>query len=94
MPRGLVGVLADEDTAHLRWFGNGPQPLSVFTSRHCSSLAVGETASPFEDGISGAADFVEECDGDSSFRPEVRNERVQYRPTRSLPPAEKRWHAM
>jgi hypothetical protein len=57
--RGLVAVLADEDTAHGWWFRYSLQPLGVFPSSNRSSLTVGKAAVTFEDGVSGAADFVE-----------------------------------
>jgi len=52
--------VADEDTAQCWWFGDRPQPFGVFPSSFLRSLTVGEAAVTFEDGVRGAANFVEE----------------------------------
>jgi hypothetical protein len=64
-PRRLFSVLSHKDTSNIRSnrFGNGFQPLSIFPCSNRCSLAVGETAVTFEDGVSGAADFVEIAQG-------------------------------
>ena len=60
VPRRLFGVLADEDTPDLWWFGNGFQSLCVGAGRFRSGLTVREAAVPLQYGVVSAADFVEE----------------------------------
>jgi Resolvase, N terminal domain len=57
---GRGRVLADEDTAYGWWFGNGLQSLGVRSGSFGRGLTVREAAGPLENGVSGAADFVEE----------------------------------
>ena len=57
------GVLADENAAHCLWLGSGFQSLGVGASGCGGSLTVGVAAGPFEDGVIGRADFVEEAHG-------------------------------
>ena len=64
----MVGVLADEDTANLCWFGNGFQSLCVGAGSFRSGLTVGVATSPLEDGVVGGADFVEEVRGVGSVQ--------------------------
>ena len=59
---GRSGILALHDFSDTRPAGlRGVfHFLGTFTSDNCSRLMVGEAACSFEDGVSGAADFVEE----------------------------------
>jgi len=53
------------------WFGNGSQLLGVGAGRFRSGLTVRKTAVTFEDGVVGAADFVEKAQRVTPFRSEL-----------------------
>lgn len=65
LPRGLLRILAHQDASNIRpvWLTGEFHLLCVITRCHLRCVLRSKAAIALQDGVGGAADFVEEAQG-------------------------------